>query len=166
MSVWVPLSGANDSSWTKWLAGSHNSSFENFKTILAVCQVCRVVEYFMALLTMACCISLHESDARETGRWFAGSYRCRFLKITDRFACRKPSGTAPDSNLLLKMMISIGAIYKISIRFITKTCLYNLEPLKPYFYIVKLYRGIHYVSYFCFKHRVWVLVRTASPRWF
>ena len=33
---------------------------------------------------------------------------------------------------------------------ITKTCLYNIDPLKPHFYIVKLgYRGIRYFSYFC-----------------
>ena len=41
--------------------------------------------------------------------------------------------------------------------------LYDFDPLKPHFYIVKLgvYRGIHYFSYFCSKHRLWVLVRTA-----
>ena len=38
----------------------------------------------------------------------------------------------------------------------------SLTPLKPHFYIVKLwfYRGIHYFSFFCSKHRLWVLVRT------
>ena len=35
---------------------------------------------------------------------------------------------------------------------ITKTCLYNFDPLKPPFYIVKLgFTGIHYFSYFCWK---------------
>ena len=29
-----------------------------------------------------------------------------------------------------------------------------------------VYRGIHYFSYFHSKHRLWVLVRTASPRRF
>ena len=29
-----------------------------------------------------------------------------------------------------------------------------------------VYRGIHYFSYFCSKHRLWVLVRTASSRRF
>ena len=45
----------------------------------------------------------------------------------------------------------VGHIYLI-----TKTCLYNFDPLKPHFYIVKLgvYRGIHYFSYFCSKHRL------------
>ena len=35
---------------------------------------------------------------------------------------------------------------------ITKTYLYNFDPLKPHFYIVKrVYRGIHNFSYFCSK---------------
>ena len=35
----------------------------------------------------------------------------------------------------------------------TKTCLYDFDPLKPHFYLVKtgVYRGIHYVSYSCSK---------------
>ena len=36
---------------------------------------------------------------------------------------------------------------------ITETCLYNFDPLKPHFNIVKLVvdRGVHYFSYFCTK---------------
>ena len=36
------------------------------------------------------------------------------------------------------------------------------------FYIIKtgVYRGIHHFSYFCSKHMLWVLVRTASARRF
>ena len=50
---------------------------------------------------------------------------------------------------------------------ITKTCLYNFDPLKPNFYIVKL--GITGVYIYIFiisaqNHRLWVLVRTASSR--
>ena len=49
---------------------------------------------------------------------------------------------------------------------ITKTRLYNFDRLKHHFYIVELgvYRGIHYFS--APKHRLWVLVRTASARRF
>ena len=52
--------------------------------------------------------------------------------------------------------------------FITKTCLYNFDPpWTPLLYSkTGVYRGIHYFSYFCSKHRLWVLVRTASPRRF
>ena len=47
---------------------------------------------------------------------------------------------------------------------IRKTCLYNFDPLKAHFIYRKtgVYKGIHYFSYFCWKHRLWVLIRTAS----
>ena len=46
---------------------------------------------------------------------------------------------------------------------ITKTCLYISDPLKPHFYIVKLgFTGIIFLISVQ-KHRLWVLVRTASP---
>ena len=47
---------------------------------------------------------------------------------------------------------------------ITKTCLYNFNPLKPHFYIVKLgFTGVYIIFLnFARKHRLWVLVRTAS----
>ena len=52
--------------------------------------------------------------------------------------------------------------------FITKTCLYNFDPLKPHFYIVKLgFTGVDIIFLISAqKHRLWVLVRTASPRQF
>ena len=51
---------------------------------------------------------------------------------------------------------------------ITKTCLYNVDPLKPHFYIVKLgFTGVYIIFLISAqKHRLWVLVRTASPRRF
>ena len=57
---------------------------------------------------------------------------------------------------------------KIDIICITKTCLYNTDPVKPHFYIVKLgFTGV-YITFLISaqKHRLWVLVRTASPRRF
>ena len=47
---------------------------------------------------------------------------------------------------------------------ITKTCLYNFDPLKPHFYIVKLGVTWLYIIFLISaqKHRLWVLVRTAS----
>ena len=51
---------------------------------------------------------------------------------------------------------------------ILKTCLYNIDPLKPHFYIVKLgFTGVYIIfSFLLKKHRLWVLVRTAWPRRF
>ena len=47
---------------------------------------------------------------------------------------------------------------------ITKTRLYNFDPLKPHFYIVKLgFPGVYIIFLISAqKHRLWVLVRTAS----
>ena len=45
----------------------------------------------------------------------------------------------------------------------TKTYLYNFDPLKPHFYIVKLgFTGVYIIFIISTqKHRLWVLVRTA-----
>ena len=51
---------------------------------------------------------------------------------------------------------------------ITKTCLYNLGPLKPHFYKVKLrFTGVNIIFLISDKkHRLWVFVRTALARRF
>ena len=53
-----------------------------------------------------------------------------------------------------------------SLLYITKTCLFNFDPLKPHFHIVNLGFTRVYISFLIFakKHKLWVLVRTASPR--
>ena len=45
-----------------------------------------------------------------------------------------------------------------SAHFITKTCLYNFDPLKPHFYIVKLgFIGVYIIFLISAqKHRLWV----------
>ena len=47
---------------------------------------------------------------------------------------------------------------------ITRTYLYNFDPRKPHFYIVKLgFTWVHIIFLISAKkHRLWVLVRTAS----
>ena len=48
---------------------------------------------------------------------------------------------------------------------VTKTCLYNFDTLKPHMYSkTGVYWGIHFSS--AQKQRLWVLIRTASPRRF
>ena len=51
---------------------------------------------------------------------------------------------------------------------ITKTYLYNFDPLKPHFYTGKLgFTGVYIIFLISAqKHRLWVLVRTASARRF
>ena len=48
--------------------------------------------------------------------------------------------------------------------FITKTCLYNFDPLKPHFYTLKPGFTELYIIFFISaqKHRLWVLIRTAE----
>ena len=50
---------------------------------------------------------------------------------------------------------------------ITKTRLYYFDPLKPHFYIVKLgFTGVYIIFLiFAQKHRLWVLVKTASQKY-
>ena len=51
---------------------------------------------------------------------------------------------------------------------ITKTCLYNIVPHKSHIYLVKLgFTGVYIIFLISTqKHRLWVLVRTASLRRF
>ena len=51
---------------------------------------------------------------------------------------------------------------------ITKTCLYNVNPLKPHYYITILgFIGVYIIFLISVqKHRLWVLIRTASLRQF
>ena len=57
-----------------------------------------------------------------------------------------------------------GVKFRVMI-FILKTRLYNFEPLKPHFYKVKLgFTGVYIIFLISAqRHRLWVLVRTASP---
>ena len=58
-----------------------------------------------------------------------------------------------------------GILIKVNI---TKTCPCNEDPLTPHFYIVKLGCTGVYIFFliFALKHRLWVLIRTASMRRF
>ena len=49
-----------------------------------------------------------------------------------------------------------------------ETCLYNFDPLKPHFYIVKLgFTRVYIIILISAqKHRLWVVVRTALARRF
>ena len=47
------------------------------------------------------------------------------------------------------------------------TCQCNELPLTPHFCIVKMgFTGVYIFSFFALKHKMWVLVRTASVRRF
>ena len=59
-------------------------------------------------------------------------------------------------------------IYVLAVMVPNITNTYNVDPLQPHFYIAKLgFTGV-YINFLISaqKHRLWVLVRTASPRRF
>ena len=74
-------------------------------------------------------------------------------------------GLTFHSNCLISFFfkkVGLNISYKLSP--ITKTYLYNFDPIKPHFYIVKLgFTGV-YISFLISaqKHKLWILVRTAS----
>ena len=48
---------------------------------------------------------------------------------------------------------NIIILYALMLKFITKTYLYNFNPRKPHFYIVKLgFTGVHFVFLFLLKN--------------
>ena len=90
---------------------------------------------------------------------------------------QKSRSVASDLNLycLLRLSVRIRRVSTVTVNrplseiiFITKTYLYNFDPLKPHFYTVKLgFTGVYVIFLISAqKHRLWVLVRTASARRF
>ena len=69
---------------------------------------------------------------------------------------------------LIYLCLRFSGITLFILHFITKTCLYNFDPLKPHFYTVKLgFTGVYIIFVISAqKHILWVLVRTASARRF
>ena len=63
---------------------------------------------------------------------------------------------------------NVGTIKDTHISRTETSCLHvRVHPLTPHFYIVKLgLSGVFIIFYFALKHRLWVLVRTASLRRF
>ena len=93
----------------------------------------------------------------------------RTVKAQNPWYLRSQTGTSLSACRNIEYCIKrqrLYAVRPVSKRFAdsTKTCLYNFEPLKLHFYIVKLgFIGVYIIfSYFCSKHKLWVLVRTAS----
>ena len=100
-----------------------------------------------------------------------GPIYTRFANVN--FSHRRGIDTFLEKNSVKMIFVSPqGAnhflLWKTTFRNITKTRLYNFDPLKPHFYIIKLgFTEVYIIfSYFAKKYRLWVLVRTASPRRF
>ena len=72
--------------------------------------------------------------------------------------------SAKRSSHLFIFLLSWSYHFICTAHIITNTCLYSFDPLKPHFYIVKLgFTGVYIIFHISAqKHRLWVLVRTAS----
>ena len=85
---------------------------------------------------------------------------------------RRCLGRVTSTKHSLPMTITKTYLYNVNplnptfILYITKTRLYNFDSLKLHFYIVNLgFTGVYIIFLiFAQKHRLWILVRTASPR--
>ena len=82
----------------------------------------------------------------------SSSFCCNGSERETGTLCSKQSNFC-DSNIFETTEICSG-------HGITKTCLYNFDPLKPHFYIVTLgFTGVYIIFLiFARKHRLWVLV--------
>ena len=97
--------------------------------------------------TYICNLKLYQNQA-------GGFHQVTLVQFFSRFFCRPCHGGF--------------CVAQLEAPTVTRTCLYNFDPFKPHFYIVKLgFTGVHIIFLiFAQKHRLWVLVRTASPRRF
>ena len=76
--------------------------------------------------------------------------------------CHVSVSVACSKNLYLILAVCTALVFSI-----TKTSPCNEHPLTPHFYIVKLgFTGVCFFLIFAPKHRLWVLIRTASMRRF
>ena len=117
------------------------SNFQSLRSLLVIPNTC-LITYLLVSEAV---------DLQEQKLWEINMLCCQ-LKM-------------PCLTLVTGVKSCINIILPINI-YITKTCLYNFDPLKPHFYIVKLgFTGVYIIFLISAqKHRLWVLVRTASSR--
>ena len=105
----------------------------------------------------------------ETNRCLICGFLVFWIQITIvPFACFNTQISVFDYMYFTVMFHNEAEDHYADRTYITKTCLYNFDPLQPHFYIVKLgFAGVHIIFLISAqKHRLWVLVRTASSRQF
>ena len=73
-----------------------------------------------------------------------------------------------NDNRVVSVYTSIPQLFEHQWLVITKTRLHNFDPRKPLFYIIQLgFTGVYIIFLVSAqKHRLWVIVRTASARRF
>ena len=101
-----------------------------------------------------------------TGKQILTFHADHFHEMSKLILCQKKR----NKNILGDLLYEISKLtfWNWKIGFITKTRLYSFDPLKPHFNTGKLgFTGVYIIFLISAqKHRLWVLVRTASPRRF
>ena len=102
-------------------------------------------------------------------------FNCSYLAFSKSELCPKCFGHQNTWVNVINVLTHIPYVFLFAIdsgfakkKLITKTCLFNFDSLEPRFYIVKLgFTGVYIIFLISAqKHRLWALVRTASPRRF
>ena len=83
--------------------------------------------------------------------------------LTTKLNCNRQKSSSIDHPSPNTDYLLVAVIKQSRQLAITKTNPCNEHPFTPHFYIVKLgFTRVYIFSYFCPKHRLWILVRTAS----
>ena len=120
-----------------------------------------IVYFFVRLYLTHLCLIDYFSLPLCAGSFPIYGVSSKFLLLTCFLAILVLNAKSVDPNQTPHFVAS-------ELHLITKTRLYNFEPLKPHFYIVKLgFTGVYIISLIYVQNRrLWVLVRTASSRRF
>ena len=131
---------------------------------------------------LSLCKSFGHGDIVLFGNWVTPLFPDKFSVlclsalssyVTPSF-CKSPSQDdlvcleIGSHSYLCSQTLSLLRHALVMVIYITKTCLYNFDPCKHHFYVVKLgFIGVYIIFLISAqKHRLWVLVRTASLRRF
>ena len=114
-------------------------------------RICHTYEYVTDVLHMRTVVCIRNS------------YICVCVSHVDINTCANNT----KSSHRIKLQWKIDSIGLCGPDVITKTYLYNFDPIKPHFYIVKLgFTRVYIIFLISAKtFRLWVLVRTASMFW-
>ena len=137
------------------LISTQSSSFIVFKLYL--------VYFYLLLYKSVCCRYLFELPQQVQAIKMSTNNICFHKENQKKYCISIIKYSSHEVIFLSVFIVLIRWIF-----YITKTRLYNFKPLKPHFYIAKLgFTGVYIIFLISTqKHRLWVLVRTASARRF
>ena len=167
---WYSMEGAGEPVNIRYIHWAENSSqpmkdslcfrlYNNDWCSFSLCLVC-----LPAVLYSRCSVRFIYYVVLLTR--YSVRFKCRIVYFIEHFI-----GFIYLCQVVLITCHSVGFICDVLLSghsdgFITKTCLYNFDPLKLHFFffifIVKQEYTLFFILIFARKHWLWVLVRTAS----